>query len=185
MRVELRFTGLGGQGAITTGHLLGRAAALYDGKEAAVTEGYSPYITGGWSRADVVIADAPIDYPSITRLDVLMTMYQEGLDLNLGLLKQGGLLIDAERLVDCSMAGVRRRLKVPGPETAEKLGRSFLANVVILGAIAGSTGVVSVESIKKALADRFPKAVELNARALDAGVEFASMALRGRREIHV
>lgn len=184
MRVELRVTGLGGQGAITTGHLLGRAAALYDNKEATVTEGYSPYITGGWSRADVVISDGPIDYPSVSRLDVLVTMYQEGLDLNLGFLKPGGLVIVESRLVDCAEGGQRRVVKIPALDLAEKLGRSILANVVILGALAASTGVVSIDSIKRALADRFPKAVELNMKALEAGVEFASAAMKGRNEPH-
>jgi 2-oxoglutarate ferredoxin oxidoreductase subunit gamma len=183
VKTELRITGLGGQGAITTGLLLGRAAALYDSKEAVVTEGYSPYITGGWSRADVIISDQPIDYPAVSRLDVLVTMYQEGLDLNLRLLKQNGLVIVEDRLVNFAKAGQKRSLQVPGLDIAEKLGKSILANVVILGALAGSTGVVSIESIKKALADRFPKAVELNLKALDAGVDFASAASEGRREI--
>jgi len=59
MKFEARITGLGGQGAITAGHIFGSAAALHEGKEVVVTEGYSPYVTGGWSRADVVIPTSP------------------------------------------------------------------------------------------------------------------------------
>jgi len=76
MRREIRITGMGGQGAITIARVLGRAAALYDDKEVAITEDFSPYVTGGWSRGDIVISDEPIDYPRISSLDGLLAMYR-------------------------------------------------------------------------------------------------------------
>ena len=48
MRTELRFTGQGGQGIITLGLIVGRAAALYEGKHVIMTEFYGPEITGGF-----------------------------------------------------------------------------------------------------------------------------------------
>ncbi len=179
MRWEVRITGLGGQGAITAGHILGRAAVIYDGKEAVVTEGYSPYITGGWSRADVVIADEPIDYPLVTKLDALLTMYQEGLDTNLKLVKPQGFIITEKTMVNAAGAGGLRVFEVPALLIADRLGKRILLNVVMLGALVGFLGVVSPDAVKRALADRFPKAAELNRRAFDAGFEVASRLLRG------
>ncbi len=174
MRWEFRIAGLGGQGAITIGHILGRAAVIYDGKEAVVTEGYSPFITGGWSRADVIVSDEQVDFPSISKLDGLVTMYQEGLDLNLKLLKPDGFVLTERKLVDSRKAEQARHLvEVPALETAEKMGKKILTNVVMLGALAALSPAVSVDALRKALADRFPKAKELNIMALDRGLELA------------
>lgn len=170
MKTEVRITGLGGQGAITIGHLIGRAAVIFEGKEAVVTEGYSPYVTGGWARADAIVSDAPIDYPYVSKLDALVAMYQEGLDLNAKLVKPGGLVLVEKKLVDASaLRGVSNVVEVPAGEIAEKLGGKIMTNVVLLGALAAVSGVVSMGSLKKALADRFPKAAELNSKALQAG----------------
>lgn len=185
MRWEFRFTGIGGQGAITIGNVLGRAAVVYGGREALVTEGYSPYVTGGWSRADVVISDDPIDYPLVSRLDVLLTMYQEGLDLNLRMVKNGGTVIAENQLV--SFRGVARKelrlVGVPAISTAESLGKKIIANVVMLGAVPAVCNAVQLDAIKKAAADRFPRAVELNMKALDRGFELASKLVEESRSV--
>lgn len=40
--VQIRFGGYGGQGIVLAGTLLGKAASLYDGKEAVFTQAYGP-----------------------------------------------------------------------------------------------------------------------------------------------
>jgi len=180
MKFEARITGLGGQGAITAGHIFGSAAALHQGKEVVVTEGYSPYVTGGWSRADVVVSDDPIDYPLVSRLDALVTMYQEGLDINMKLVKPTGVVIAEKRLVDLSnVVGDRRVFAIPAAATAESLGRKVLMNIVMLGSMVALASPNSLEPLKKAVTERFPKAAELNVRALDAGVTLATAAKTG------
>jgi len=73
-RHEIRLHGLGGQGIISAGRMIGEAASIHERKEAVMTEDYSPYITGGWSRADLIISDEPIDYPLVTRPNILVAM---------------------------------------------------------------------------------------------------------------
>ncbi|MDG6988975.1 MAG: 2-oxoacid:acceptor oxidoreductase family protein [Nitrososphaerota archaeon] len=180
MKFEARITGLGGQGAITAGHIFGSAAALHEGKEAVVTEGYSPYVTGGWSRADIVVSDEPIDYPLVSKLDALVTMYQEGLDLNLKMVKPGGVVVTEEKLVDLSkVVGDRRVFPIPAGEAAENLGKKMVMNIVMLGAMAALASPQSFESLKAAVAERFPRAAELNVKALSVGAELANKA-KGR-----
>jgi len=174
VRWEFRITGIGGQGAISIAHIIGRAAVMYGSREAVVTEGYSPFITGGWSRGDVIISDEQVDFPFVTRLDVLLTMYQEGLDLNLRFLKPDGVILTEKRLVDSKSAGPSRRVvEIPAMDAAEKIGKKILTNVVMLGGLSAVSPAVTPEALKKALADRFPKAKDLNARALDTGFELA------------
>ncbi len=180
MKFEARITGIGGQGAITAGHVFGTAAALYEGKQVVVTEGYSPYVTGGWSRADVVVSDEPIDYPLVSKLDALLTMYQDGLDLNARMVKPAGVIVAEQRLVDLSrMVGDRRVIAIPAAATAEKLGRKVLMNIVMLGSMVSLASPHTLEPLKKAVSERFPKAAELNVRALDAGAELAMQAKEG------
>lgn len=180
MKFEARITGIGGQGAITAGHLFGTAAALYEGKEVVVTEGYSPYVTGGWSRADVVISDEPIDYPLVSKLDALVTMYQEGLDNNLKMVKASGVIIAEQRLVNLTrVVGDKRVFAIPAAATAETLGKKVLMNIVMLGSMVALASPHSMEPLKKAVAQRFPKAAELNVKALDAGAALADQAKRG------
>jgi 2-oxoglutarate ferredoxin oxidoreductase subunit gamma len=177
MKFEARITGLGGQGAITAGHVFGTAAALHEGKEVVVTEGYSPYVTGGWSRADIVVSDEPIDYPLVSRLDALVTMYQEGLDNNMKLVKPTGIVIAEQRLIDLSKwVGDRRIFAIPAAAAAENLGKKVLMNIVMLGSMTALASPHTLEPLKKAVAERFPKAAELNIKALDVGAGLASGA---------
>ncbi|HMA05247.1 MAG TPA: 2-oxoacid:acceptor oxidoreductase family protein, partial [Methanomicrobiales archaeon] len=55
MRHEVRFSGFGGQGIILAAVILGRAAALYDGKHAVQTQVYGPEARGGASMSAVII----------------------------------------------------------------------------------------------------------------------------------
>lgn len=180
MRKEIRITGLGGQGAITAGNIVGSAAVLYDKKEAVVTEGYSPYVTGGWSMADVIVSDQKIDFPLVSKLDVLVTMYQEGLDKNLKMIKPGGLALSEKRLAGNIRAKkpgeTTRILTIPAAIEAERLGKKMLTNIVLLGSLEAVAPIVGLESLKKALADRFPKAAELNMKAVDAGYALGKRA---------
>src|SRR3970282_2455512 len=77
MRQEVRLGGFGGQGIILAGYMLGKAAALYDGKEAVFTQAYGPEARGGACSADLVISDEAIDYPMVSRPELLVLMSQE------------------------------------------------------------------------------------------------------------
>jgi 2-oxoglutarate ferredoxin oxidoreductase subunit gamma len=177
VRTEIRIAGTGGQGAITVGQILGAAAALHDRKEAVVSEGYSPSITGGWSRADVVISDEPIDYPLVSRLDALVAMYQGGLESNAKLMKPNGVVVVESQLVDVS--GLRTdwpTYQIPAVALAQTFGKKVLANVVLLGALIELTSVVSRGSVERTLSERFPAFAELNIQALDSGFQLARAA---------
>ncbi|HYC12153.1 MAG TPA: 2-oxoacid:acceptor oxidoreductase family protein [Nitrososphaerales archaeon] len=183
MRTEIRIAGTGGQGAITVGQILGTAAALHDKKDAVVTEGYSPSITGGWSRADVVISDEPIDYPLVTRLDALVAMYQGGLDLNAKIVKPSAAVVVESQLVDATRAKTEgEAFPIPAAAQAQTLGKKVLTNIILLGALLELTPVVSRDSVESTLAGRFPAFAELNIKALNCGFELAraAVAKRGR-----
>lgn len=175
IRREIRFQGLGGQGIITAGHLLGEAASLHDRKEAIMTEDYSPYITGGWSRADVVISDEKIDYPLVSRPDILVAMSQDGLDDNWKGTRTDATVIVEAGLVKTNAVRDRKVFTIPALSIAEELGKKVVANIVILGFLTATTRVASREAMEAAIVTRYPKAAELNRQAFDRGYALSPM----------
>jgi 2-oxoglutarate ferredoxin oxidoreductase subunit gamma len=171
-RLEIRLAGSGGQGLILAGIILAEAAGVYDGKFVCQTQSYGPEARGGASKAEVVISDAPIDYPKAIQPDVLLALNQKSLESFSSDLKPGGLLlVDADLLQE---APASRVLALPFTRIARELGRVMVANIVALGALAQLTGAVSLESLTAAVLARVPKGTEdLNRRALAAGVAAA------------
>ncbi len=55
-RTEIRITGLGGQGVVLAGKILGRAA-VYDEKHVVQTQSYGAEARGSAAKSEVIIAD--------------------------------------------------------------------------------------------------------------------------------
>lgn len=180
-RKEVRFTGFGGQGMAVVGYILGRAAAVYDGKDATMTQSYGPEARGGASSSQVVISDSRIFYPYVIVPDVLVGMSQEGYDKHRENLKEdGNLLIDEDLVTVAADEDPKRVHKIPATRLAEELGRHIVANIVMLGFFSAITGLVSEESLKKAIAESVPKAtIQLNLKAFDCGRDYAKTRMEG------
>jgi 2-oxoglutarate ferredoxin oxidoreductase subunit gamma len=173
-RQEIRLQGLGGQGIISAGFLLGSAASLHERREVVMTEDYSPYVTGGWSRADLVISDEPIDYPLVTKPNLLVALAQDAFNDNLNMIAPDATIITEASMVKADVPEGRKLYPVPALSVAEELKRRVVANIVVLGFVAEKTKVVSRDSLLKAILARYPKAADLNKKAFLRGVEFAS-----------
>ncbi|MHB9072109.1 MAG: 2-oxoacid:acceptor oxidoreductase family protein [Desulfobaccales bacterium] len=168
-RYEIRLAGSGGQGLILAGIILAEAAGVYDGKFVCQTQSYGPEARGGASKTEVVISDEEIDYPKAIQPDVLLAMNQKSLDAYSGDLKPGGaLLVDADLVTEVPLS---QAVAVPFTRIArEELGKTMVANIVALGALAQLTNAVSLESLTAAVLARVPKGTEdLNKKALAAG----------------
>jgi len=170
---QIRFGGVGGQGIVLAGKLLGKAASLFDGKEAVCTQTYGPEARGGAARSDVVISDEPVDYPFVTEADVLVALFPEAYTKYRPMLRAGGVLI-----VDSGLVKVpddhENVCRIPATRMAEELGNKMARNVVILGYLIGKTGVVSQAAAEASIrASLKEKIHDLNIKALAAGIAFA------------
>ncbi len=172
-RAEIRLTGFGGQGIILSGYIIGKAAAIHDKKQATFTQSYGPESRGGACSAQVIISDEPVSYPHLIDPSILVVMSQEAYNKYGPTLRDGGLLIVDEDLVETGdLAGEVRLLSVPATRLAEELGRKIVANIVMLGFLAAVTDVVSVEAMREAVRTSVPKGTEeLNLRAFERGYE--------------
>lgn len=174
---EIRLGGVGGQGIALAGTLLGKAAALFDGKEAVFTQTYGPEARGGASRADIIISDASIAYPFVTQPHILAVLFQEAYEKFRGRLIPGGLLIVDEDLVSLP-ADDSNAVRLPAVRTAEELGNKLAANIVLLGFLVGMRDVVSRQAIEEAIRATVRKQhVDLDLRALEAGIGLAGDAV--------
>jgi len=174
---EIRLGGVGGQGIALAGTLLGKAAALFDGKEAVFTQTYGPEARGGASRADIIIDDTPIAYPFVTRPNILAVLFQEAYEKFRPQLLPDGLLVvehDLVSLRDDDAAAIR----LPAIRIAEELGNKLAANIVLLGYLIGASEVVSRDAMEEAIrATVRPQHLDLDLRALDAGIARAAGAV--------
>jgi 2-oxoglutarate ferredoxin oxidoreductase subunit gamma len=173
VRHEVRFSGFGGQGIILSAVILGRAAALYDGKHAVQTQVYGPEARGGASMSAVIIDDEPILYPEVAVPDIYVIMSQEGfLRYGAGAPKEAVMILDSDMVKGRPACPFR---EIPATSEAQKtLGRVIVANIVMLGALVQGTGIVSAGAMEKAILDSVPKGTEdLNLRAFRRGMELA------------
>lgn len=183
-RREVRLSGFGGQGIVLAGNILGKAAAIYDGKHATFTQSYGPEARGGSCAAEVVIDSQPVHYPHIVDPQVLVVMSQGAYNRYLPEFRQDGLLIVDTDLAELDeQAAGRRILSVPATRIAEQVGRRVVANIVMLGFLTAVTDLVSVDGMREAVLASIPKGTEeMNAQAFEAGLEYGDKALRGEDE---
>ncbi|MDJ0794118.1 MAG: 2-oxoacid:acceptor oxidoreductase family protein [Woeseiaceae bacterium] len=170
---QVRFGGVGGQGIVLVARLLGIAASLFDGKEAVCTQSYGPEARGGAAKADVVISDDAVDYPFVTEADALAVLFQDAYTKFRPQMRPGGTLIVDADLVRLSDEETNA-IVIPAIKIAEGLGSKIVANIVMLGCLVGSTGIVSRESVEEAIRSTVKEHVlDLDLKALDAGIKFA------------
>jgi 2-oxoglutarate ferredoxin oxidoreductase subunit gamma len=171
MRTELRVTGFGGQGIILAGYIIGKAAAVYDGKHSTMVQAYGPEARGSACSSQVIIDNEPVLYPYIRKMDILLALSQEGYDKFAPELNKGGMLLYDQDLVEIAIAPDVKVLKpVPATRIAEDLGRVMVANIAMLGFCAAQSDVISAEAMKQAILASVPKGTgELNTNAFERG----------------
>ena len=156
-RIEVRISGLGGQGVVLAGEILGRAA-VYEGKHVVQTQSYGAEARGSAAKSEVIISDSKIGFPKVRKCDILVAMSQSAIERHLKDLKEKGTLIVDEDMVKRLPETKAKIFRIPATKTAEKLLKSRLyANIVILGALTKITGIVKEKAVEKAITDSVPE----------------------------
>ena len=176
---EIRIAGFGGQGVIMCASIIGKAASIHEDGYATMTQNFGPEARGGACSAQVILSDQPVLYPYVTNPDVLVVMSQEAYTKFAPELKPGGLLLVEQDLVRLSeLKKPARIFSIPATRLAEELGKKMVLNVVMVGFFGAVAGLLSRESLRKAVADSVPAAFqELNLKAFDKGFEYGTSFL--------
>ena len=170
---QITLAGIGGQGSIMAGVILGSAAVTYDKKYATQTQAYSSELRGGFAATWVIISDEPVVFPRVVTPDVLLAQAQDSIFRFAKTLKPGGTLIVDSDMVREIPEGIERVHRIPATTIARnELGLAITANMAMLGALCKVTGVVSREALEKAITASVPKGKDaINLKAFDMGFQ--------------
>jgi 2-oxoacid:acceptor oxidoreductase gamma subunit (pyruvate/2-ketoisovalerate family) len=190
---EVRLVGRGGQGVVTAGDLLGQAA-LHEGRWAQSIPTFGPERRGALSTATLRIGDDEIllkcaaSRPEVVLvLDPTIWHYANVL----GGIREGAVLLfntpQRPEEIEAELADGRYGYRPPVARTRlftvdatgialEALGRP-ITNTAMMGAFAGATGLVEMESLEIVLTERFGRAAAANVQAARAAC--AGLAERG------
>ena len=181
MTNKMIFAGFGGQGVLLMGFLTA-LTAMRQGKNVTYLPAYGAEVRGGTANCTVVISDEEIASPVASNPDFVIVMNNPSLVRFANMIAPGGTLLINSSLVH---GEIKRDdvtvVPVPLNELAHELGENRSANVIMVGALAQATGVLTIEALKEALAEtglgKKPKVLELNRRALEVGAKSARQAL--------
>jgi len=148
---EIVIHGRGGLGAVTTGQILS-TAAFKDGKYSQSFPTYGVERTGAPVAAFVRISEKPINirceiyHPDI--VIVLEPSLVEAADITANLKKESIIIINSNKVMKIKNFDTH---SVDATGIAMQIFGKPIVNTVMLGAFAKVTGIVSIESLKKAI----------------------------------
>ena len=174
MERELVMTGIGGQGIQLASEVLARAA-LAEGREVQLFGNYGGMMRGGNTEATLVVADAAIEAPpTVGHTWSAIVMHHEYSASTLSRLRPDSLVLVNRTVVGDSLGTIPGTvIDVPATDLAVETGNVMTASMVMIGAYAALTGIVSLRGLADAVADALPpyrqQHVALNVAALEAG----------------
>jgi 2-oxoglutarate ferredoxin oxidoreductase subunit gamma len=171
---QIRLAGVGGQGIVLLGAILGEAANIAN-QYVGLSATYGSEARGTPTTSDVVISDAWLDYPKVEVPDILVAFFQAGYEKNLAIMNERGLILYDPDLLKRVASSLVPHTEIPATKLAmEKLSSTIASNMVMLGALVCLTGVISREAATKAMelsvSSRF---LQTNLAAFNIGYEYA------------
>ncbi len=174
MERELILTGIGGQGIQLASAVVARAA-VDEHREVQVFGSYGGMMRGGPTESTVVIADRPVETPPTvgTAWSVIL-MHHDHAEHALRCLRPDSVLLVNSTVVSGPRIGPGCQVvEVPASAMAVEVGHIMAASMVMIGAHAALTGLVSLPSLLRASSDSLPayraRHAALNEQALEAG----------------
>ncbi len=173
---EVMFAGFGGQGIMTAGQLLAYAG-IEEGKQVAWIPSYGPEMRGGTAYCTVVVSESRIGSPIVTNPTSICVFNRPSFDKFEPRVKAGGLFLVNNSLINVtSKRNDITQLLVPANDMAIKAGNVKAANIAVLGAFIGASGVVKYDTVKAVLREKLGKKASVlgvNLKVLEEGLELA------------
>ena len=171
--IQLTFAGIGGQGSILAGTILGSAAVTYGGHYATQTQAYSSELRGGFAATWVIFSDEPIVYPRVVQPDILVAQAQDSIDRFAKTLKKDGILLVDSDIVHAMPSIAATQYTIAATTLARnEFSAPIVANIVMIGALTKVAPVAERACVERAIADAVPKnKVDMNIKAFAAGFD--------------
>lgn len=180
MKQSFVFSGSGGQGIMSAGMMLAHAA-IDMGKHATFLPEYGPEQRGGSAKCTVIISDGEIVSPLTKKCNNFVAMNEQAYNKFCDDVKDGGVMVlNSSRITSEVALEGKKVISLPVDDIALEVGNIKVANIVIIGALIGATGVVSKEVFVASLEEKFkekkPEVLAMNLKALEKGIEFGANA---------
>ena len=174
MKQNILISGTGGQGIVAAGAFLGQAL-FAQGLEVMFSRSYGASARGGACKSEVMVSDGLINDLQFEDTDVLMCLSLPAFLKYLPTAKPGSLVIVDSHVYE--RAGEVRDdveiVQIPARDMAVGLGNQIVANMVMLGNLAGHSEVVSLDLLKEAVMTRMKESMRgINIKALESGFHF-------------
>ena len=178
-QIEVTFAGFGGQGIMVAGQMLAYTG-IKEGKQVCWIPSYGPEMRGGTAYCTVVVSDARIGSPIIKRPMCACVFNRPSFDKFGPAIKPGGLLLVNSSLIDVKSDRTDiTELLVPANDMAMKAGSPKVANMAMLGAFVGLSGVVAYDSLRAMVEQKLghkKELLEINLRVIDEGYQLGQAA---------
>jgi 2-oxoglutarate ferredoxin oxidoreductase subunit gamma len=176
MLIKTIFSGSGGQGVLSTGQTLAKAAMLED-KYVTYLPSYGAEVRGGTANCTVTISDEEIASPIASEPEFVVALNQPSFFRFQNLLQPGGFMFYNSTLVEpSSVRGDIEILGIPTTELAVKLGNAKVSNMVMLGAFIRISNLISFKLLQKNLPEILgagkSRLLKINRDAFQAGSNY-------------
>jgi 2-oxoglutarate ferredoxin oxidoreductase subunit gamma len=178
MLLKTVFSGFGGQGVLMMGYVLA-VAAMEEDKHVTFLPAYGAEVRGGTANCTVVVSDSEIASPVASHPEFVVAMNYPSMIKYQNMLKSGGTFFLNSDLISQDPAREDVNVvRVPANSLAHEMGNDRALNMIMLGAVAESTGIVSVEALVRALntvlEGKKQALIEINQKALVNGKQYLS-----------
>lgn len=179
MRINVRFAGAGGQGVILASVLLAKGYGLGENYNISQTQSYGPEARGGACKAEVVISDEEIDYMKVEDADVFIALNQIGFDKYKNQIKKDAMVLVNSTLVETDNPA---HYKVPATDIAEDMGKPFVVNMVMLGALTKLLPKIHYDTVLEEIKANFAASIAgMNIDAFTKGYEVMAEFLENNK----
>lgn len=182
---KIVLAGEGGQGVQSVAEIIAEAANE-EGKKALYIPNFGVEQRGGVSVAYVQISEGNIGAPKFQTGDIVVALSDRAVRRTVSYAGP-----DTTFVYDCGIEGIEnelpqkagRILPIPAIDVAKNEFHPRVFNIIIMGAVIGATGVISLErakaAVEKKLGYKFekqPKLRDLNFKAMERGVQLVAEA---------
>jgi len=151
---QIRIAGIGGQGLVLAGLILGHAA-IKGSRYVAGSDSYGVRVRGGFANSDLVISDLPIIYPLLLRVDVLIPMAQEAYDTNIDHVADNGLVIFDTHSVLPDKDREFNQIGIPATSYAlGEIHKEQVSNIIMLGALVTLIKIIPHDALISAIKEQ-------------------------------
>jgi len=175
MKMEMIFSGFGGQGALTIGRFVAQAA-MTEGKNVSWLPSYGPEMRGGTANVSTIVSAKPIASPLVSNPNLLVALNQPSLDkFGANVTKKGLIILNSDMCPNIKKRKDVDYVIAPLSAIANEIGSMKILNMIAIGIIIKKTGLIQFKTIEKVLKEymkgKDKNLLDMNLKAIKRGME--------------